>query len=92
MGWFSSRTDGMPDFGQGDGYKPSSFSTRKRVPVSKLVSTNRGGYLRPDKHKGSGTVYAVEKGGRYYIADGHHTAAAAIARGDKSVNVRVRKA
>lgn len=97
MGWFSSKVDGMPDVGQGDGWTKSSWrgAPRKRVPVSKLVSTNRGGYLDPKRAaryaRGGGDPYVVEHRGRYYVADGHHRAAAAIARGDKHVTVRVKR-
>lgn len=79
----------MPDFGQSkSGYKDSEFSGRKRLRASDLIATNKGGYLNPEKHKGNGVVYVVEKDGKYYVADGHHTAANA----DGSFVVRVRKA
>jgi hypothetical protein len=89
MGVFRKSVDGMPDVGQGDGYDRSSFTGRKRVKVSDLVSTNKGGYLRPDRHRGNGTVYAIEHDGQLYIADGHHTAAH---NAGGSVVVRVKKA
>lgn len=99
MSWFSKKTDGMPDVGQGDGWTASSWRSAptKRVPVSKLVSTNRGGYLdekRVAKYAKSGkggTPYVIESGGKYYVADGHHRAAAAMARGEKTVTVRVKR-
>lgn len=87
MGIFRKSVNGMPDVGQSGGYGRSEFTGRKRVKVSDLVSTNKGGYLRPDKHKGNGTVYAIEHKGQLYIADGHHTAANA---GGK-VTVRVKR-
>lgn len=98
MGWFTRKVDGMPDVGQGDGWTESSWrrAPRKSVPVDKLVSTNRGGYLNSKKaakyaRGGGGDPYVVEHRGRYYIADGHHRAAAAIERGDKTISVRVKR-
>jgi hypothetical protein len=85
---FGGSVDGMPDFGQGDGYDRSEFRGRRTVKVSDLVATNRGGYLRPDRHRGSGVVYAIEHRGKLYIADGHHTAAQ---RAGGTVTVRVKK-
>lgn len=85
---FRRSVSGMPDVGQGGGFSRSQFTGRKRVPVSSLIATNRGHYLRPDKHKGSGTVYVIEHKGQLYIADGHHTAAA---NAGGSVTVRVKK-
>lgn len=99
MSWFSNKVNGMPDVGQGDGWSASSWRSapRKRIPVSKLVSTNLGGYLSPSKvakyakSGGGGEPYVVEHNGRYYVADGHHRAAAAMARGEKSITVRVKR-
>jgi hypothetical protein len=100
MSWFSKTTNGMPAFGQGQGWTPSSWrrAPRKRVPVGKLVSTNRGGYLnqgraaRYARNRSGGDVYVVQHGGRYYIADGHHRAVAAMMRGEKTVTARVKRA
>jgi len=94
MGWFSSKTDGMPDLGQGRGWRASDFKRRERVPVSKLISTNKGGYLDESRvakyaERGGGDIYVVKHRGKYYVADGHHSAAAAAARGEKNVRVRV---
>ncbi len=99
MGWFSSKTNGMPDVGQGNGWTKSSWRSapRKSVPASKLVSTNKGGYLdekrvaRYAKNGRKGEPLVVEHKGRYYVADGHHRAAAAMARGEKNVTVRVQR-
>lgn len=88
MGIFRKSVDGMPRLGQGGGYGRSEFTGRRRVRVSELISTNRGGYLRTDRHRGSGTVYAIEHKGRLYIADGHHTAAR---NAGGKVNVRVKR-
>lgn len=99
MGIFRRKVDGMPDVGQGDGWTVSSWRSapKKRVPVAKLVSTNRGGYLNPRKvakysSGGGGTPYVVQDGGTYYVADGHHRAAAAAARGEKYITARVKRA
>lgn len=98
MGLFSRSHNGMPDVGQGDGWSASSWrrAPRRRVPVSKLESTNRGHYLNPRTaakyaRGGGGDPYVVESGGRYYLADGHHRAAAAVARGDRYITVRVKR-
>lgn len=92
------KVDGMPDVGQGDGWTESSWrrAPKKIVRTSDLVSTNLGGYLSRRRVKkyasgGGGTPYVVEHRGRYYIADGHHRAAAAIARGDTTIQVRVKR-
>lgn len=98
--WFHRTTDGMPDFGQGEGWTPSSWrrAPRRWVSVAKLVSTNRSGYLneglaaRYARRGGGGDVYAVEHEGRYYIADGHHRAVAVMMRGEKTITVRVKQA
>lgn len=47
MGWFSKSHSGMPDVGQGEGWRESSWrrAPRRTVPVSKLVAANRGHYL-----------------------------------------------
>lgn len=100
MGWFNSKKhDGMPDVGQGDGWTASEWrrAPRRRVPVDKLESTNRGGYLDEKRvrryAKGGGKdPKVIEHKGRYYVADGHHSAAGAKARGDKTVNARVIRA
>lgn len=99
MGWFSRSSDGMPDLGQGKGWTAAEWrkAPTKRVPVSKLVAANKGHYLDPKKvakyakSGGGGKPLAVESGGRYYLADGHHRAAAAIQRGEKYVTVRVKR-
>ena len=93
MGLFSRKHDGMPNVGQGEGYTESEFrrAPRRRVPISKLESTNRGGYLNPRK-VASGRdkdSYVIEHKGRYCVADGHHNAARAAARGDRTVSARV---
>lgn len=92
------KVDGMPDVGQGDGWSESEWrrAPRRTVRTADLVSTNRGGYLsrrRVEKYArgGGGDPYVVEHRGRYYIADGHHRAAAAIARGEKTIPVRVKR-
>jgi hypothetical protein len=99
MSWFNKTTHGMPDLGQGQGWTPSSWrrAPRKQVPVDKLVSTNRGGYLNESRaaryvRKSGGDVYVVEHEGRYYIADGHHRAVAAMMRGEKTITARVKRA
>lgn len=99
MGWFSRSHNGMPDLGQGDGWTAAEWrrAPRGSVPVSKLEATNRGHYLNPRTaakyaRGGGGDLYVVESGGRFFIADGHHRAAAAIARGDKRVTARVLRA
>ncbi|OZM79911.1 hypothetical protein CFP66_23180 [Pseudonocardia sp. MH-G8] len=100
MSWFNERTNGMPDLGQGPGWTSASWrrAPRKKVPVDKLVSTNLGGYLsqrRADQYarKGVGAdVYVVEHQGRYYLADGHHRAVAAMMRGEKTIAARVKRA
>jgi ParB-like nuclease domain len=100
VSWFNEMTNGMPAFGQGQGWTPSSWrrALRKQVPVDKLVSTNRGGYLnerraaRYARNRGGGDVYVVEHEGRYYIADGHHRAVAAMIRGEKTIAARVKRA
>jgi hypothetical protein len=97
--WFNRSTDGMPDLGQGEGWTPASWrrAPRKQVPVDKLVATNRRGYLderRATKYARNGRggdVYVVEHQGRYYIADGHHRAVAAMMRGKTTIAVRVKK-
>lgn len=96
MGWFTRSHDGMPDVGQGDGWSPSAWrrAPRRSVPVSKLEATNRGHYLNPKTAAkyaggGGGDPYVVEHRGRFYLADGHHRTAAAVARGDKRITVRV---
>lgn len=98
MGWFRKSVNGMPDLGQGEGWTAAEWrrAPKKRVPVSKLVAANRGHYLNPKTAAkyakgGGGDPYVVESGGRYYIADGHHRAAAAIARGETHVTVRVKR-
>lgn len=99
MGWFSSSRDGMPDVGQGDGWTASSWRSapKKRVRVDKLVAANKGHYLdekrvaRYAKNGKGGTPYVVESRGKYYVADGHHRAAAAMARGEKTIVVRVKR-
>lgn len=99
MGWFSKSHDGMPDVGQGGGWTKAEWrrAPKKRVRVDKLESTNRGGYLNEKRAaryaKGGkrGTPYVVESGGRYFVADGHHRAAAAKARGEKTIVVRVKR-
>jgi uncharacterized ParB-like nuclease family protein len=103
VSWFNEMTNGMPALGQGQGWTPSSWrrAPRKQVPVAKLVSTNRGGYLsqrraaryaRKGGSVGGGDVYVVEHEGRYYIADGHHRAVAAMMRGEKTITARVKRA
>ena len=96
MGLFSRKHDGMPDVGQGDGWTKSEWkrARRERVLVDKLESTNRGHYLDPKlvekAARGRGKdSYVIEHKGRYYVADGHHNAAGAAARGDRTVNARV---
>lgn len=99
MGLFSRKHDGMPDVDQGDGWTKSQWrrAPKKRVRVSDLESTNRGGYLNPRKaaeyaaRGGGGDPYVVEHRGRYYIADGHHRVAGAAARGDKTITARVKR-
>lgn len=77
MSWFSGKVNGMPDFGQGDGWTASEWrrAPRRNVPARKLVSTNRGGYLNKAKAAkyssgGGGDPYVVECNGRYYVAVG----------------------
>jgi hypothetical protein len=96
--YFRRTANGMPNFGQGAGGWPvGAFKTKKRVPVSRLVSTNRSAYLdesRVERYMRrffKDPVYVVEKDGWYYIADGHHTAAAEIKRGRSYVDARVYK-
>lgn len=74
MGFFSRKHDGMPDVGQGEGYTEKEWKRgrRERVPVSKLESTNRGGYLNPKlvekAARGRGKdSYVIEHRGRYYV-------------------------
>lgn len=95
---FADAVDGMPDAGQGDGWAESSWrrAPRKTVRVKDLVATNRGGYLDRERVErytagGGGEPCVVEHNGRYYLADGHHRAAAAIARGEKTIRVRVKR-
>lgn len=99
MSWFSGKVNGMPDFGQGDGWTASEWrrAPRRNVPVRKLVSTNRGGYLNKAKAAkyssgGGGDPYVVECNGRYYVADGHHRIYAAAARGERTIKVRIMRA
>ncbi len=96
MGIFSRSHNGMPDVGQGDGWTSSQWrrAPRRSVPVSKLEATNHGRYLNPRTaaryaRGGGGVPYVVESGGRFFLADGHHRAAAAVARGDRWITVRV---
>lgn len=99
MGWFTKSHDGMPDLGQGKGWTAAEWrrAPTKRVSVAKLEAANRGHFLdskRVDRYAktgGGGTPYVVESGGRLYIADGHHRAAAAKARGEKTITVRVKR-
>ncbi|GAA0905778.1 ParB/RepB/Spo0J family partition protein [Pseudonocardia zijingensis] len=99
MSWFLQATDGMPDLGQGPGWPPSSWrhAPRKQVPVNKLVATNRRGYLnearaaRYARHGARGDIYVIEHAGRYYIADGHHRAVAAMMRREKTITARVKR-
>lgn len=96
---FAAAVDGMPHVGQGDGWTESSWrrAPRKTVRVADLVATNRGGYLdaarvaRYAERAPGGEPCVVEHDGRYYVADGHHRAAAAIARGDKTIQVLVKR-
>lgn len=95
---FARSVDGMPDFGQGRrGWGLSEFTGRKSVPVARLVSTNRAGYLderrvaRYARRWFPPPVWVVERSGWFYIADGHHTAAAAIANRKRRVDARVKK-
>lgn len=98
MGLFSRKVNGMPDVGQGDGWTAAEWrrAPKKRIRVDRLVSTNLGGYLSPRKVAkysggGGGTPYVVEDGGQFYVADGHHRAAAAIQRGDTHITVRLKR-
>ena len=99
MGWFSSKHDGMPDVGQGDGWTKAEWrkAPKRRVRVDRLASTNKGGYLdekrvaKYAKNRKGGTPLVVESGGKLFVADGHHRAAAAMARGEKYVTVRVKR-
>lgn len=94
---FAAAVDGMPDLGQGRGWTPADWrrAPREQVPVSRLVATNRRGYLdearvaRYARGGGGGDIYVVAHGGRYWIADGHHRAAAAMVRGRAKVTARV---
>jgi ParB-like nuclease domain len=98
--WFNQATDGMPDFGQGEGWTPSSWRRApcKQVPVGRLVSTNRGGYLserraaRYARRRGGEDICVIAHEGRYYIADGHHRAVAAMMRGENTITARVKRA
>lgn len=98
--WFTTTVNGMPDLGQGPGWTPSSWrrAPRRQVPVDRLVSTNLGGYLsetraaRYARRAGGGDVYVIEHAGRFYIADGHHRAVAAMMRGEKTITARVKRA
>lgn len=98
MSVFKRSVNGMPDVGQGDGWTAAEWrrAPKVRVPVAQLVSTNLGGYLNASKVRKysngrGGTPCVVETGGSYYVADGHHRAAAAIARGEKHITVRVKR-
>ena len=99
MGWFGRKHDGMPNVGQGEGWSESEWrrAPKKRVKVSDLESTNRGHYLdakkvaKYAKSGRGGDPYVIEHKGRYYVADGHHRAAGAHARGDKTITVRVKR-
>lgn len=101
MSPFTRSVDGMPNVGQGSGWTATEWrrAPSRTVPVAQLVATNRGGYLdeqrvaRYARRWGSGSpINVIDHGGRFYIADGHHRAAAAITRGRRSVRARVMKA
>jgi len=96
---FRRKTDGMPDLGQGKGWSDSSWrrAPKRRVPIDRLISTNRGGYLdhkRAERYARTGhrgMICVVEKEGDLYVADGHHHVVAAMLRGEKTVEVRVKR-
>jgi hypothetical protein len=98
--WFREATDGMPDFGQGEGWTPASWrrAPRRQVPVAQLVSTNRGGYLnerlaaRYARRRGVEDIDVVEHAARYFIADGHHRAVSVMMRGELTITARVKRA
>ncbi|WP_181780933.1 ParB N-terminal domain-containing protein [Pseudonocardia pini] len=90
----------MPNLGQGSGWTDSEWrrAPRRRVPVRKLVATNRHHFLderraaRYAKTRKGGDVYVVDAGGRLYLADGHHRVVAAMMRGETSIRARVMQA
>lgn len=96
---FKRKTDGMPDLGQGRGWSESSWrrAPKKQIPVDRLISTNRGGYLdgrRAERYARTGhkgRIYVVERGGDYYVADGHHHVVAAMLRGEKTITAHVKR-
>src|SRR5690606_17383070 len=96
---FKRKTDGMPDLGQGRGWSESSWrrAPKKQIPVDRLTSTNKGGYLsmrRAEEYVRAthvGRIYVVERGGDYYVADCHHHVVAAMLRGEKTITAHVER-
>jgi hypothetical protein len=94
---FRSRRDGMPDVGQGTGWKESEWrrAPTRRVRLADLIAVNRGGYLdeaivaRYVRSGGGGKPCVVEHRGCLYVADGHHRAVAAWRRGENHIKARV---
>jgi hypothetical protein len=86
----------MPAFGQGpDGFHPREYNVRKLVSVVRLVPTNKNGYLNEqiiDKYvrRGGDGLWVVEHDELFYIAEGHHHAAAEIVIGHRAVVARVK--
>lgn len=98
MSWFSTSHNGMPVSGRGWTESQWRRAPRRKVPVGRLIATNRGHYLdearaeRYAKSRKGGDIYVVQDGSRLYIADGHHRVAAAMLRGERSIPARVKQA
>jgi hypothetical protein len=97
---YLTRVAGMPDVGQGRGWTMWTWtcSPVERVLVSQLYATQP--YLDParvQRYRHNGKVRSdgalpcvVHHDGRYYFADGHHRAVAAILRGDRHIRAHVK--